>query len=118
MKKLLYTGFSRIIPKALASTSRPFYYPFLINILFYLTDCSLQKSITYSGVDNLYICILGLISLHDSPMFSAVSSLSPVSIHILIPASCNEAIVWGTSSWSLSSTAVPPIKTISLSNSS
>ena len=39
------------------------------------------------------MCMLGLISLHDSPIFSAVSSLSPVSIQILIPASYNEAIV-------------------------
>ena len=71
---------------------------------------------TYWGVESLYTCIPGLISLHDSAMFSAVSSLSPVNIHILIPAFYKSEIVYGTSSYSLSSTAVPPSNTMFLSN--
>ena len=43
-------------------------------------------------------------------MFSAVSNLSPVKIHILIPAALNSLIVSGTLSCNLSSTTVPPIK--------
>jgi hypothetical protein len=38
------------------------------------------------------------------------------TIQIFIPAFCNEFIVWGTSSYNLSSTAVAPNSTISLSN--
>lgn len=60
--------------------------------------------------------LFGCKSLHDSPIFSAVSSLSPVSIQILMPASWSEAIVYGTSSCSLSSTAVAPIRSKSRSN--
>ena len=56
------------------------------------------------------------IILQDLPIFSAVSSLSPVSIHIFIPAYYNELIVYGTSSYNLSSTAVAPSRTIFLSN--
>jgi hypothetical protein len=76
-----------------------------------------QKASTSLTVDSLCISIsLELISLQDSPIFSAVSNLSPVSIQIFIPAFCNEFIVWGTSSYNLSSTAVAPNSTISLSN--
>lgn len=51
-------------------------------------------------------------------MFSAVSNLSPVNIHILMLASYNSLMVSGTLSCSLSSTAVEPRSTSPFSNSS
>jgi multisubunit Na+/H+ antiporter MnhG subunit len=45
------------------------------------------------------------------PIFIAVSVLSPVNTHILIPASLKAAIVSSTSSYNLSSIAVDPIST-------
>ena len=46
--------------------------------------------------------------LHAVAMFFAVPTLSPVSIHTLIPASRRSASTSGTPSWSLSSIAVAP----------
>lgn len=43
-------------------------------------------------------------------MFTAVSLLSPVNIHTLIPAFRSFTMVYLTLSWSLSSIAVDPIK--------
>ena len=50
----------------------------------------------------------GLISLQALAMFSAVSNLSPVNIQTLMSASYKSLITPGTSSASLSSTAVAP----------
>lgn len=50
-------------------------------------------------------------------IFSAVSNLSPVNIHIFILAYNKSAIVSGTYYYNLSSTAVAPINVRSLSNS-
>ena len=49
-------------------------------------------------------------SLQETPIFIAVSILSPVRTHTLIPAFFKKSIVSATSSWSLSSIAVEPIK--------
>ena len=46
-----------------------------------------NNSIAYSSVCTSQICISGLISLQENPIFLAVSNLSPVSIHTLIFAS-------------------------------
>mmetsp|Transcript_77698 Transcript_77698/g.177928 ORF Transcript_77698/g.177928 Transcript_77698/m.177928 type:complete len:305 (+) Transcript_77698:236-1150(+) len=51
-----------------------------------------------------------------TPMLIAVSTLSPVSIQILSPASCRDAMVSLTSSCSWSSTAVAPQSSRSVSN--
>jgi hypothetical protein len=48
------------------------------------------------------------IKLHKYPIFSAVSSLSPVSIQTFIPASIISFRALGTPSYSLSSNAVAP----------
>ena len=55
--------------------------------------------------------------LHAVAMFFAVPTLSPVSIHTLIPASRRSASTSGTPSCSLSSIAVAPWKVSSLSSS-
>mmetsp|Transcript_9554 Transcript_9554/g.24922 ORF Transcript_9554/g.24922 Transcript_9554/m.24922 type:complete len:245 (-) Transcript_9554:1857-2591(-) len=55
---------------------------------------------------------------HANPMFSAVSCLSPVSTQILTPALARVAMASGTPTWSLSSMAVAPTTTMSLSTSS
>jgi hypothetical protein len=57
-------------------------------------------------------------SLQLFAIFSAVSSLSPVSIHTLMLALRKSAIVSGTNYYNLSSTAVAPIRCRSLSNGS
>jgi len=59
-----------------------------------------------------------LIRLQDLAISMAVSYLSPVSTHNLMFASIRCLMVWGTSSWSLSSMAVLPRKVSSCSNSS
>ena len=56
--------------------------------------------------------------LQEKPMLMAVSTLSPVSTHSLIPASASKAIVSGTPSCKRSSIAVPPISVRSLSMAS
>lgn len=48
--------------------------------------------------------------LHEKPILMAVSILSPVSTHSLIPALLMKEIVSATSSYSLSSIAVEPIR--------
>lgn len=48
-------------------------------------------------------------------MLTAVSILSPVKTHIIIPDSFRSAIVSGTPSYSLSSIAVEPISSNSFS---
>ena len=58
---------------------------------------------------NLNNCISSLIKLQLFPIFSAVSILSPVNIHILIFAKRRSRIVSGTFSCNLSSTIVAPI---------
>jgi hypothetical protein len=50
-------------------------------------------------------------------MFSAVSNLSPVSIHTFMPAFLKSSIASGTPSYSLSSNAVAPSRNISDSSS-
>ena len=57
------------------------------------------------------------INLQLLAIFSAVSNLSPVNIHIFIFANNKSAIVSGTYDYNLSSTAVAPINVKSLSNS-
>ena len=82
-----------------------------MSFLFYRikTFSSLRVRSTSSLVCSLTTCIPSFfISLQDSAIFSAVSSLSPVNIQILTPAFCKDAIVSGTSSWRRSSTAVAP----------
>lgn len=57
-------------------------------------------------------------NLHENPMLIAVSILSPVNTHTLMPASLIAAIVLDTSYYNLSSMAVAPIISKFLSNSS
>ena len=64
------------------------------------------------------MCIFSLNILEENPIFSAVSNLSPVNIQTLIPAFVKSSITSGTSSYSLSSTAVAPSKKRLLSISS
>mmetsp|Transcript_2769 Transcript_2769/g.6437 ORF Transcript_2769/g.6437 Transcript_2769/m.6437 type:complete len:215 (+) Transcript_2769:1851-2495(+) len=61
---------------------------------------------------------LGGMMLHAVAMFLAVPTLSPVSIHILMPALRKSARTSGTPSCSLSSIAVAPCSTSSRSSSS
>lgn len=89
----------KMMASASASTKRPSIYPYFILSLFFWTISSWQNFETSAKLESLYFCMFSLWrSLQDSPIFSAVSSLSPVSIHILIPASWSEWIVSGTSS--------------------
>lgn len=53
--------------------------------------------------------------LHDMPIFIAVSILSPVNTHTFISAYFNRLIVFPTSSCNLSSMAVPPTISMSIS---
>ena len=62
------------------------------------------------------ISISGLNSSHEYPILMAVSILSPVNTHILIPAFLINSIVSAKSSYNLSSIAVDPIKSNSTSN--
>lgn len=59
----------------------------------------MKKKITVNFVSLKIIIELScVISVVDNPIFNAVSSLSPVSIHILIAAHINAWIVFGTCS--------------------
>lgn len=66
------------------------------------------RSASRLGSENLIMVISPYIRRHDFAMFSAVSILSPVSIHTLMLAFRRSAMVSGTSGCSLSSTAVAP----------
>jgi hypothetical protein len=68
-----------------------------------LVDC-------LSYVWSLKMNIFSLNMPLEKPMFSAVSSLSPVSIQTFIPALLKSSITSGTPSCSLSSKAVAPSK--------
>lgn len=76
-----------------------------------LLKASLNFSLNSSLVGELRMIKsikLRSIMLQDLPISIAVSYLSPVSTHILIPAFIKSFIVFGTSSWSKSSIAVLP----------
>ena len=72
----------------------------------------------YSSLCISHIFISFCNNWHAKPIFHAVSSLSPVSIHTFMLASLKLYIVSGTLSCNLSSTQVAPIRNKSLSNSS
>ena len=74
------------------------------------------SSIVFSDI--LITVISPYINLQLLAIFSAVSNLSPVSIHIFILALSRSAIVSGTQNYNLSSTAEEPIRNRPLSNTS
>ena len=81
----------RILANADASTIKPLF-ACVIGLV-----CN--KTVSISWIDfSLSTSNYGVINLHDRPIFSAVSNLSPVSIHILIPAYCKSDMVSGTQS--------------------
>lgn len=86
-----------IIPiKAFASIIiAHFFYDFQ-SLSFSSSNSGVNKSIACSSLCTSQICISYEISLQANPIFLAVSSLSPVSIHTLIFASQNSCIVSGT----------------------
>jgi hypothetical protein len=57
----------------------------------------------------MYSSILSFNNEQENPILIAVSVLSPVNTHTLIPAYFNAKIVLSTSSYNLSSIAVAPI---------
>uniref|UniRef100_A0A2P2MIH6 Phospholipid-transporting ATPase n=2 Tax=Rhizophora mucronata TaxID=61149 RepID=A0A2P2MIH6_RHIMU len=89
--------------------------PSLIFEISSLFPCFSKASI--SGESKVMkICFISSLSrLHAYPIFTAVSILSPVKTHILIPACASLSMHSGTPFCSLSSTAVAPRRTSSLS---
>jgi len=83
--------------------------------LFFFTSFKISPSLlcNFSGSTSSHKCwsIYSLVSNNfaDIPMLIAVSILSPVSTHTLMPAYLAKWIVSGTSSCNLSSIAVEPI---------
>lgn len=89
-------------------------------LLAFYRRASLHSPICVSSLDVLplfrvNLCVLTFSIPAANPTFTAVSSLSPVSTHVLMPASLNLASVSGTLSYRLSCTAVEPITSRSLS---
>ena len=79
-------------------------------------DTQLSKDLSsYSVIQRLSMSLFS--SQQEYPIFTAVSILSPVSTHTLIPASFMNEITSDTFSWSLSSIAVDPMSSKSHSNS-
>ncbi len=89
------------------------YYAFLTS-----SDRLAYISCSFSLPSYLKIVKSSWMSLQLLAIFSAVSILSPVNIHTLIFARIRSRIVYGTSSCSLSSTAVAPIRNSPFSSSS
>mmetsp|Transcript_7371 Transcript_7371/g.6617 ORF Transcript_7371/g.6617 Transcript_7371/m.6617 type:complete len:276 (-) Transcript_7371:615-1442(-) len=114
-KNFLYSKLERINVRAWASTRMPLFWLLRMSWSFWRAFSVQQNSLTSCGEDSFHTTMSFWINLQDNPMFSAVSSLSPVSIHILMLASCKSLMVSGTLSWSRSSTAVAPRRTSPLS---
>lgn len=93
-------------------------WPSMTNIQFYCRPnwfnsfCSMSES-SISLITN--ISWVGVFKLVEMAIHCAVSTLSPVNIHIYIPAFLNASMVGWISSWSISSTPVIPNNSISYS---
>ena len=74
------------------------------------------RIVDITGVCRCKIFVSGFNNLHDLAMLIAVSGLSPVSIHMRIPAASRTSIVSSTPSCSRSSMPVTPMRVRSFSN--
>ena len=81
-------------------------------------SCDPAAALASSDALSTTTCIDGVSSEHEYPIIIAVSCLSPVRTQTRIPASRSVASAYGTPSWSLSSIAVAPTKTRSVSSAS
>ena len=112
-------GFFKINANESPSTSIDFFLPSLTHSSY----VSLLSASFFSTSSRFYsanrITVMSpCINLQLLAMFSAVSNLSPVSIQTLMFALRKSAMVSGTNGYSLSSTAVAPIRYKSRSSSS
>jgi len=90
------------------------YWDYRVSLYFYqfysismnLSNWSMRLLWSLSSM--IIFCIIWVINPHDIAILIAVSTLSPVNTHTLIPAFLNASIVVSTSSYNLSSIAVVP----------
>ena len=113
---IMYLSSAKICFNAFASIIKALRVPSIIFQLFIRACYLLNNLLTSSKFLQRMMSIQGVRSFEENPILSAVSSLSPVSTHILISPFLRASIVSGTLSCSLSSTTVAPRRTKFLSN--
>ena len=119
-KKLLNRlGLASILVRVSPATIIACFYSELDGFSIYFMTSEILNSISPLSVCSITCCPIELSKRPaDTPIFMAVSILSPVSTHTLIPVFFMNWIVSATSSYSLSSMAVDPTNSISTSISS